>query len=71
MEWTDDEVKVVEEMQLRENQMRNFSKVLNSSMPKKKYDKLSKEILPGYIMRERNATSAGEKVIKKKGWMRK
>lgn len=70
-EWTEDEVKLVEEMQLRENQLRNLRKVLNSSIPRKKYEELSREVLPGYIIRDRNARDKAERIIKKKGWIRK
>jgi len=47
--------KIVDEFMLRRYQHRNIMAVMNSSMPKKKYEIFSKHILPGYIIRFKNA----------------
>lgn len=70
VDFTDKEWKIIEEAELADSQYRNFSRVLNSSMPTKRYDQLSKEVLPGYVTRKKNAESKVTQLMKKKGFSR-
>lgn len=70
-DFTDEEREIILNDALRSTQLRNFRKVLASSMPPHKQKKLEETVLPSYIMREYSARSAADKVAKKKGWHRR
>ena len=57
----------IAEFNLRSDQLRNFNKVLHGSITPKKEAYLTKHVLPGYIVRERNARSEATRLMKKHG----
>ena len=68
MEFTQTEMNIIADFQLREDQLKNLRKVINGSITPKKLEKIEKEVLPGYLLRHRNAQSKAEKIMKKKGY---
>lgn len=61
------EMEILKEDMLRTNQLQNLRRVMNSSITPKKLKRIETEDLPGYLVRQRNARSAAEKVMKKYG----
>lgn len=68
VDFTDEEMEVLEEAHIRETQLHNLQVVLNGSITEKKYKKISQNDLPGYITRNKNAQAAANKLMKKKGF---
>lgn len=64
-ELTATEFAVLEEDVLRSLQLKNIQAVMNSSITPKKLKRMETDVLPGYIVRQRNARSAAEKLMKK------
>lgn len=61
------EQKILDEFELRDNQLRNIHHVMSSSMPKKKLKNFEDNILPGYVQRRYNARQRALKILKKNG----
>lgn len=63
---TPKEVETLNDYALKTSQLRNFQKVLNEPLPKKKYDGLL-PLLSGYIVRQKNAHVKSTPILKKYG----
>jgi transcription antitermination factor NusG len=68
---TEKEMALVIDHNLRASQLHNIRKVMNGSITPKKLEKMEKEVLPGYIVREMNARNRAEHVMKKYGMILK
>lgn len=68
---TDEDMGIVAEHSLRADQLRNIQRIMNGSMTPKKLKAMETEVLPRFIMRERNARSKAQQVMKKYGMVLK
>jgi hypothetical protein len=71
MQFTDEELELLQDMELRDNQLKNINKVMNGSITPKKLKRMQKEVYPDYLVRATNARNKADSMMKKKGFNRR